>query len=45
MEFHQKLEEGVVSLHMQIGNNIMKIFMSRGELMSMYVFVDTNQPS
>ena len=45
MEFNQKLEEGVISLHMQIGKNIIKIFVSRGELMSMYVFVDTNQLS
>ena len=30
---------------MQIGKNIIKIFLSRGELMSMYVFVDTNQLS
>ena len=45
MEFNQKLEEGVISLHMQIGKNIIKIFLSRGELMSMYVFVDTNQLS
>ena len=45
MEFNQKLEEGVISLHRQIGKNIIKIFMSRGELMSMYVLVDTNQLS
>lgn len=42
MEFSQKLEEGMINLHMQIGKNIIKKFMSRGQLMNMYVFTDTN---
>ena len=45
MEFNWKLEEGMINLHMQIGKNIIKIFISRGELMTMYVFIDTNQLS
>lgn len=45
MEFNWKLEEGIINLHMQIGKNSIKIFTSRGELMTVYVFIDTNQLS
>lgn len=43
MNFNQKLEEGKVNLHMQIGKNSMKIFMSReNSQIFIYIFIYIN---